>query len=581
MKKRFFKYLLGISLLTLFLSTIASMFIYYSVYVDRSNKDLSNIVMSIGETLNRIDDDEDYLKDLAKKKRDFRITLIKEDGDVIFDSSKDPKLLPTHSDRPEVIKAKKSGFASVERYSNTLSKDLYYVSLKLDDGNIIRVSREMDNLLGAFTKVLPIDVIMSILVFIVAALVSKRLTKKTFEPLNNLKEDLTNINTEKFPEISPFINKINKQNKTIKDNYKEIRRERDTIDTILKNMKESLIIIDENKNLLSVNNSAKELFNSKRELIGENILNLIRDDELLKLIDDALMGKSVESITNIGNREFKFYVNPVFEDKKVRGVVILLIDETEEIRALRLREEFSSNVSHELKTPLTSICGFSELLVNGMVDEENKNEFYKLIYDDSKRLLNLIEDIMKISGLESDEAFSREEIDLRELISDILKAQRNLIEEKNISTKVTGNGKVFENKTMMWELFANIINNGLKYNKDNGKLDVKIDESEENYEVLITDTGIGIPSEDLSRIFERFYRVDKSRSRKIGGTGLGLSIVKHVLQSIDGKLEISSKLGMGTSFKIILKKNRIKLKKNNKKRLACNGQFFCCFYNYD
>lgn len=561
MKKRFFKYLLGISLLTLFLSTIASMFIYYSVYVDRSNKDLSNIVMSIGETLNRIDDDEDYLKDLAKKKRDFRITLIKEDGDVIFDSSKDPKLLPTHSDRPEVIKAKKSGFASVERYSNTLSKDLYYVSLKLDDGNIIRVSREMDNLLGAFTKVLPIDIIMSILVFIVAALVSKRLTKKTFEPLNNLKEDLTNINTEKFPEISPFINKINKQNKTIKDNYKEIRRERDTIDTILKNMKESLIIIDENKNLLSVNNSAKELFNSKRELIGENILNLIRDDELLKLIDDALMGKSVESITNIGNREFKFYVNPVFEDKKVRGVVILLIDETEEIRALRLREEFSSNVSHELKTPLTSICGFSELLVNGMVDEENKNEFYKLIYDDSKRLLNLIEDIMKISGLESDEAFSREEIDLRELISDILKAQRNLIEEKNISTKVTGNGKVFENKTMMWELFANIINNGLKYNKDNGKLDVKIDESEENYEVLITDTGIGIPSEDLSRIFERFYRVDKSRSRKIGGTGLGLSIVKHVLQSIDGKLEISSKLGMGTSFKIILKKNRDKIEK--------------------
>ena len=419
----------------------------------------------------------------------------------------------------------------------------------------------MDNLLGAFTKVLPIDVIMSILVFIVAALVSKRLTKKTFEPLNNLKEDLTNINTEKFPEISPFINKINKQNKTIKDNYKEIRRERDTIDTILKNMKESLIIIDENKNLLSVNNSAKELFNSKRELIGENILNLIRDDELLKLIDDALMGKSVESITNIGNREFKFYVNPVFEDKKVRGVVILLIDETEEIRALRLREEFSSNVSHELKTPLTSICGFSELLVNGMVDEENKNEFYKLIYDDSKRLLNLIEDIMKISGLESDEAFSREEIDLRELISDILKAQRNLIEEKNISTKVTGNGKVFENKTMMWELFANIINNGLKYNKDNGKLDVKIDESEENYEVLITDTGIGIPSEDLSRIFERFYRVDKSRSRKIGGTGLGLSIVKHVLQSIDGKLEISSKLGMGTSFKIILKKNRDKIEK--------------------
>lgn len=557
MKNRFFRYLLGISLLTLFLSTIASMFIYYSVYVDRSNKDLSNIVITMGETLKRIDDDENYLDSVAKKKRDFRITLIKDDGDVLYDSAENANFLPTHKDRPEVIKAQKNGFAEVERFSNTLSKDLYYVSLRLDDGSILRVSREMDNLIGAFRKVFPIDILMSILIFIIATAVSRRLTKKTFEPLNNLNEDLLTIDTDMFPEISPFINKINKQNKTIKDNYREISRERDTIETILKNMKESLIIIDENKNLLSVNNSAKELFNSKRKLIGENILNLIRDDDLLKLIDDALMGSSVESITNIGDREFKFYVNPVFEDKKVRGVVILFIDETEEIRALRLREEFSSNVSHELKTPLTSICGFSELLVNGMVDDANKEEFYKLIYDDSKRLLTLIEDIMKISGLETEETFSREEIKLKELIKDILRAQRNLIDEKNIAVSLDGDGLVFENKTMMWELFANIINNGLKYNKDGGKLDIKISEDENNYEVLIVDTGIGIPSKDLARIFERFYRVDKSRSRKIGGTGLGLSIVKHVLQSIDGKLEISSKLGMGTSFKIILSKDRM------------------------
>lgn len=556
MKRRFFRYLMGISLLTLFLSTIASMFIYYSVYVDRSNKDLSNIVIAMGETLNKIDDDENYLDDVARKKRDFRITLIKEDGDVVYDSSQDAKFLPTHKDRPEVIKAQKNGFAKIERYSNTLSKDLYYVSLRLEDGKVLRVSREMDNLLGAFRKVFPIDILMSLLVFAIATVVSRRLTKKTFEPLNNLNEDLLTIDTDMFPEISPFINKINKQNKTIKDNYREISRERDTIETILKNMKESLIIIDENKNLLSVNNSARELFNSKRDLIGENILNLIRDEDLLKLIDDALMGSSVESITNIGDREFKFYVNPVFEDKKVRGVVILFIDETEEIRALRLREEFSSNVSHELKTPLTSICGFSELLVNGMVDDANKEEFYKLIYDDSKRLLNLIEDIMKISGLETEETFSREEIKLKELIKDILRAQRNLIDEKNIAVSLEGDGLVYENKTMMWELFANIINNGLKYNKDGGKLDIKISEDEKNYEVSIVDTGIGIPSKDLARIFERFYRVDKSRSRKIGGTGLGLSIVKHVLQSIDGKLEISSKLGMGTSFKVILRKDR-------------------------
>lgn len=560
MKNRFFRYLLGISLLTLFLSTVTSMFIYYSVYIDRSNKDLSNIVITMGETLNKIGDDENYLVDVAKKKRDFRITLIKDDGNVVYDSAEDAKFLPTHKDRPEVIKAQKDGFAQIERFSTTLSKDVYYVSLKLEDGNILRVSREMENLLGTFKKVLPIDILMSILVFGVAIVVSGRLTKKTFEPLNNLNEDLLTIDTYKFPEISPFIQKINKQNKTIKENFKEISRERDTIETILKNMKESLIIIDENKNLLSVNNSARELFNSKRKLIGENILNLVRDNDLLKLIDDALKGSSVESVANIGDREFKFYVNPVFEDKKVRGVVVLFIDETEEIRALRLREEFSSNVSHELKTPLTSICGFSELLVNGMVDDDNKEEFYKLIYDDSKRLLNLIEDIMKISGIETAESFSREEMKLKELISDILRAQRNLIDEKNITVTLEGDGLVFENKTMMWELFANIINNGLKYNKDGGRLDIKITEDEKNQEIFITDTGIGIPSKDLARIFERFYRVDKSRSRKIGGTGLGLSIVKHVLQSIDGKLEISSKLESGTQFKVILKKDRIENK---------------------
>ncbi|MBU5668355.1 PAS domain S-box protein [Peptoniphilus sp. MSJ-1] len=558
MKRRFFRYLLGISLLSLFLSTIVSMFVYYYGYVQRSNRDLQNMTSITSEALNNIEQDNEYLKILAEEKRDFRITLINENGSVVFDSYEDPKFMPTHKDRPEFIKAKEDGFASITRYSNTLSKDLYYASQRLDDGKVIRLSRELDNLIGAFSKVLPLDLIFSCIIFIVASIVSGRLTRKTFAPLNNIKEDFSNISTDEVPEISPFITRINKQNRVIKNNLKEIQRERDTIQTILKNMKESLIIIDENKNLLSVNNSARELFGVKRELTGESVLNLIRDDEIIKLIDDALNGNSSETIINIENREFKSYVNPVFEDKRVKGVVILFIDETEEIRALRLREEFSSNVSHELKTPLTSICGFSELLVNDMVDEESKNEFYKLIYNDSKRLLNLIEDIMKISGLERDATFSTEEIKLNEFIGEIIKTQDVLIKDKNLKVSINGDGKICENKTMMWELFSNIINNGIKYNKEGGTLDIEIRDTGDNLEIDIIDSGIGIPSEDLSRIFERFYRVEKSRSRKIGGTGLGLSIVKHVLQSIDGKLEISSKLGLGTKFKIILKKTREK-----------------------
>lgn len=554
MKKRFFRYLLGISLLTLFLSTIASMFIYYSVYAKRSNEDLRNIVITMGETLNKVEDDKNYLESLAKKRMDFRITLIQEDGEVLYDSKKDVRFLPSHKDRPEVIKAKKLGYAQVERYSNTLSKDLYYVSLRLDDGNMIRISREMDNLIGAFTKVLPFDILMSLLVFLIATVVSKKLTKKTFDPLNNLEEDLLNVDTNKLPEISPFINKIKKQNMTIEESYKEIARERDTINTILKNMKESLVIVDENKNLLTVNDSAREIFNSKRDILGENIINLIRDENILNMADEALKGKSCEAITKIGDREYKCYVNPVFEDKKVRGLLILFIDETEEIKATRLREEFSSNVSHELKTPLTSISGFSELLLNDLVEDKDKEGFYKLIYDDSKRLLSLVEDIMKISGLEHAGDFDKEEIDLKELIAEIIKGYKSLIEEKNIYVNLEGSGSVFENRTMIWELFSNLINNGIKYNKDSGRLDIKISEDSNTCKIIIKDTGIGIPQEDLARIFERFYRVDKSRSRKVGGTGLGLSIVKHVIQNIGGKIKISSELGEGTSFEILLKK---------------------------
>lgn len=556
MKKRFFRYLLGIALLTLFLSTVASMFVFYSGYAKRSNEDLRNIVMTMGESLNKYEDDIAYLEGLANKKLDFRITLIREDGEVLYDSKKDVKLLPSHKDRPEVIEAKKLGYAQVERYSNTLSKDLYYVSLRLDDGNMIRISREMDNLIGAFTKVLPLDILMSIAIFVVAAFVSSSLTKKTFDPLNNLEEDLINIDTNIFPEISPFINRIKNQKLTIDENYKEIARERDTINTILKNMRESLVIVDENKNLLTVNDSAREIFNSKRDILGENIINLIRDEEILKMADEALEGKSTEAITRIGNRDYKCYVNPVFEDKRVRGLLILFIDETEEIRALRLREEFSSNVSHELKTPLTSISGFSELLVNDLVEDKDKEGFYKLIYNDSKRLLSLVEDIMKISGLENAGDYDKEEVDLREIISEILKGYEGLFEEKNIKVNFEGDGSLFENRTMIWELFSNLINNGLKYNKEGGSLDIKISEEEENYKVLIADTGIGIPQEDLARIFERFYRVDKSRSRRVGGTGLGLSIVKHILQNIDGKVKIYSQLGQGTTFELLLKKSK-------------------------
>ncbi len=557
MKRRVLKYLILISFLVLFLSTISSLFVYYNNYSKVAQEDLFKMCHILKIGADREEDKLSYLEELSKNTKCFRISLIDKNGQVLFDTYENPKFLPTHKDRPEFQNAKKFGFAQSKRFSTTLSTDSYYVSFLLNNDQVLRLSKEVDSIMGAFLKILPLVLTISFTIFLLGILVASQFTRKTLEPLINVKGSLNDFNIDEFPEISPFIMKINSQNELIEKNLRQIKREKDTIETILSNMKESLVIIDENRRLLSVNKSALNLFNSSNNIIGKNILNLIRDDSILKFVEEALSGKNSEEIIKIGTREYKSYVNPVFEATNVRGVILLFIDETESIRALRLRDEFSSNVSHELKTPLTSICGFSELLANNMVDsDETKKEFYQLIYRDSKRLLNLVEDIMKISGLEKEATFVRENINLRELIEEIFKTQKIEIEKRNIKTKLVGQGIVYENKTMMWELFSNLVNNGIKYNKDNGNLDILIKEDNDKVIVEVVDSGIGISSDDLERIFERFYRVDKSRSKKIGGTGLGLSIVKHVLSSIDGDVEVSSKMGLGTKFTLSLYKNR-------------------------
>lgn len=557
MKRRVLKYLVLISFLVLFLSTISSLFVYYNNYSKVEQENLFKMCHILKIGADREEDKLSYLEELSKNTKSFRISLIDKNGQVLFDTYENPKFLPTHKDRPEFQNAKKFGFAQSKRFSTTLSTDSYYVSFLLNNDQVLRLSKEVDSIMGAFLKILPLLLTISFAIFLMGILVASHFTRKTLEPLINVKGSLTDFNIDEFPEISPFIMKINSQNELIEKNLRQIKREKDTIETILSNMKESLIIIDEKKILLSVNKSAQQLFSTNRNLIGKNLLNLIRNSEILRLVDGALKGQNSEQIIEIGQREFKSYINPVFEDNKVKGVVLLFIDETESIRALRLREEFSSNVSHELKTPLTSICGFSELLAKDMVDSEaSKKEFYELIYNDSKRLLNLIEDIMKISGLDKRDSFTRENINLRELFEDIIKSQEIELVKMNIKTSLTGDGAVYENKTMMWELFSNLVSNGIKYNKNNGNLDIRITDGEEKVQVEVVDSGIGISNADLDRIFERFYRVDKSRSKKIGGTGLGLSIVKHVLSSIDGDVEVSSKMGLGTKFTLSLYKNR-------------------------
>lgn len=552
MQKRFLRYLLSVSLLTLVLACVATTCMYYVVFIQRAKSDLIYITKNTAEALNRMSNDTSYLQHIAQHAHDIRITLINPDGDVVFESTEHTRMLPTHKDRPEFLGATKDATISVERFSHTLDKDLYYVSQKLDNGCVLRISQQVDSLMSAYIATLPVGVAISIAVFILAVLVSRYITKKTFEPLNARGNDVCHIDTHAFPEIAPFIQRIQKQNDLIQKNMLNIKRERDTIAAILKNMREALIIIDEHMRLLSINNAARAVFDVAQKDGMCAIEDILDNKPLVALVRETLQGKAAETVFSRKGKTYKTYINPVFEEGRVRGAVVLFIDETQEIEAKRLREEFSANVSHELKTPLTSICGFSELLSCNMVEESKKAEVFQLIHKDATRLMHLIEDIMKISGLEREQGYSKELVSLKEILDDIMRAHSSFIEEKDIHTSVLGDGTLYENKTMVWELFSNLISNAVKYNKEHGMIEIVITQQEKTYEIVVKDTGIGIAPSDLSRIFERFYRADKSRSQTVEGTGLGLSIVKHIVEAMHGTLDVSSQLDVGTTFTVRL-----------------------------
>lgn len=555
MERKIFKRLTVIALLTLVLSTISSLMIYYDFYKTGSEKDLTNLAQVIKINLDDIEDDISYLEEIKDIDKQIRISYFNSDGNVIFDSKENIKNMSNHSNRPEFKEAIEYGIAREKRYSDTLSKETYNIALKTKDGLVIRISRESDNILGAFLKVLPMDILLSVIIFIFAILLSKYATKKILEPLNEENLDINNIDINTLPELSPFIREIKYQNETIYSQLIEMERDRETISAILENMREGIVILDSFENILVVNESTLRFLNCNNNILGENFLNLSRNEKLINSIRDAFNGKETEGILNINERSLKYILSSIYSRDELTGVVLLLIDETEDMKTLKIREDFSANVSHELKTPVTSIYGFSELLNNNMVeDEKDKKEFINHIYEESKRLLFLIEDIIKISSMEKDDEVSKVKVDLEEIVNQVFSSLKIYADDKNIKLSKKGSAKLSANSTMMWELILNLVQNAIKYNNVNGYVEVILKENDEYIEIIVKDNGIGISDEDQLRIFERFYRVDKSRSKKSGGTGLGLSIVKHIVLLHEGKIDILSEENIGTSIKIQLKK---------------------------
>lgn len=484
-----------------------------------------------------------------------RITLVSADGTVLADTEADADELDNHADRKEIKDAISNGSGTSSRYSNTLMQKTLYYAKKLDDGTILRVSTTQSSVVIILLGLLQPLIIIVILALAISLFLSHRVSKSIIKPINSL--DLENpAENETYEELTPLLKKMSVQKKTIDRQIKEAKQKQEEFKLITENMSEGLLVIDRDSNVLSYNQAAVRLLEISDVKSG-SVLTFNRSRGFRSVVEKALSGERAESDISHDENTYNLIANPVYENNKIIGAVIVIIDITESVRREQLRQEFTSNVSHELKTPLTSISGFAEMMKSGGTPEETVVDFSTSIYDEAQRLITLVSDIMKISELdEGAVALEKENVDLYELSTDIVKRLTPVANKRNISLNVIGNtAYIYGTKKILDEMIYNLCNNAIKYNKENGTVDVIINTTDSKVNLTVRDTGIGIPAQEQSRVFERFYRVDKSHSKLVGGTGLGLAIVKHGAAYHDAEISLESTEGKGTSVTISLKKD--------------------------
>lgn len=488
----------------------------------------------------------DYIKGFSDSSR--RITLIDKNGAVIADSAADAGSMGDHSDRQEIVDAQKFGSGKSSRYSATLMQKTLYYAVKLDDGSILRLSTVQNSVFAVLSGLIQPFVAILAIALIVSLVLSKRASKAIIDPINRLDLDNPEKNVA-YEELTPLLRRIHEQKETISRQIEEAGRRQAEFSLIIENMQEGLLITDRHANLLMLNSSAKKLLGAKNE---KSVFELNRTKEFTDAVLSALNGEKRESETEIKGRNYQLLVTPVKDGDAVAGAVALIIDDTERIQRETLRREFTSNVSHELKTPLTSILGFAEILKAGGTPDDTVKDFANSIFDEAKRLVSLVSDIIKISELDENAVkFDEEKVDLFVLCEDVRARLNPIAKKNNIKLTLTGTHAFIPGSaTVLSEMIYNLADNGIKYNKDGGKVNIDVADSGEKVLLTVSDTGIGIPASEQARVFERFYRVDKSRSKEAGGTGLGLSIVKHGAQFHNAQISLESAPGSGTSVEI-------------------------------
>lgn len=491
----------------------------------------------------------EYLEKLDGK--NSRITLIDQDGSVLYDSQAEASSMENHKDREEVKEAAETGKGKAVRMSETLSEKTIYYALRLEDGKILRVSSTQYSVLAlVYQLIVPVLWIL-LLMIVLSGLFASRLSKKVVEPVNKLDLEHPEEN-EVYEEMAPLLSRMYKQNREIKNQIDTARRQQEEFAIITENMQEGLVVIDRYTMILSGNASVWKLFHVNGPKNGESVYVLNRSEEFQSIIDKALGGKNNEAVLKVDGSDIHVVANPVMREEQVEGAVLLLVNVTEKLEREKLRREFSANVSHELKTPLTSISGFAEIIQDGYVKEEDVRAFAGRIYKEAQRLITLVEDVIRISQLDEGEVpYEWTETDLYQTAKNVFGTLSEAAKKQDVHLYIEGDRvQLHTVPNILEEVLFNLCDNAIKYNKPGGNVCICLTENEESVCISVKDNGVGIPKEDQSRVFERFYRVDKSHSKEIGGTGLGLSIVKHGVSFLGGEVELKSTPEQGTEITV-------------------------------
>lgn len=553
MKNKIFRALVALAAMAVLVASGLITFLVSQDYFNETKKELAQEARYISMGLES--GGNDFLNKIAAENgSNVRITLIDKDGIVLFDNQAEAKTLENHAMRQEVMEAVAVGAGEAERFSDTLDKTTYYYAVRLEDGKILRLARTIDSIYKSVLQMLPIMGGIVIVVAFLASIVARRVTFNLIKPLDqvNLDEPLDN---ETYDELAPFLTRIAKQKRQLSKNLKKLRGKQEELTIITNNMNEGLVLLNGQQNVLFINESAAKIFGfSAKEVVGRNILTVDRAQEVQDLLQKVSQAGKGEGLYERDGHFYQLSGSSV----NGSGSVILIYDVTEKMTAEKLRREFSANVSHELKTPLQSILGYAEIMKNGLVKDEDKQRFLERIHAEAGNMIELIQNIMELSRLDENKTLDEfEDVDLLKLAQSVTLRLKHKAQTKGVTLNVSGSSAcVCGVQSILSEVLYNLVDNSIKYNKDNGKVDVKVQDASDEVTVSVSDTGIGIGAADRERVFERFYRADKSHSKEIGGTGLGLSIVKHGVLFHKGRVELESEPGVGTTITFVLPKKR-------------------------